>query len=154
MVAIAILICVCLVWRVHRLWPKVRGHVSSGNDVEKVLGFRLSDMRPSVLVLYSLETPAEEVEKIHKVLVGGLSTYDITVDTPDTVGPRELSSVWIEAGLREREAVLLVCNRQFQSEWEAMPPRGELYIASAVKVSCILLYVILWASIYNVYILL
>ena len=65
----------------------------------------------------------------------GLSDYNIKVETPDTTEPREVQKEWIEKGLRESHAVLLVCNKQFEEEWKGKGDQlGELSVASVVKV--------------------
>ena len=94
----------------------------------------LDERKLSVLVLYSTQTPAEEARRINELLVCGLGKYNVAVESPDTVGPQQLQKEWIEEGLRERAAVLLVCNRQFQEEWRSNG-EGELQVASVVKVS-------------------
>ena len=88
----------------------------------------------SILVLYSTKTPAEETKRINELLVGGLGQYNVSVVTPDTVTPRELTQEWIEEGLRERQAVLLVCNRQLWEEWQGENCEGDMKVAGIVKV--------------------
>lgn len=72
--------------------------------------------------------------------MGGLADYNIRVVTPATTKPRDLQKEWIERGLRESHAVLLVCNRQFQEEWEGSGggEHGDLMVASVVKVRLLL----------------
>ena len=92
--------------------------------------------KPWILVLYSTQTPKDDVRKINELLVCGLGQYNLLVETPDTVEPQEVRQEWIEEGLRESQAVLLVCNRQFQEEWRAERScEGELQVARIVKVS-------------------
>ena len=59
------------------------------------------------------------------------------METPDTTKPREMQKEWIEKGLIESHAVLLVCNRQFEEEWKGKADgQGQLTltVASVVKV--------------------
>ena len=94
-----------------------------------------------VLVLYSQQTPKEDVDWIHDILVGGLNSYNIRAWTPDTAPPRQLDRQWVEQGLRAGQAVLLICNREFDSEWQLPSEEGEFQIASAVKVRSRLSYI-------------
>lgn len=98
------------------------------------------DQPPSVLVLYSIQTAAEEIKEINELLVCGLSEFNVSVDSLDTVGPKEICKEWIEKELRGREAVLLVCNRQFHEEWKSDNDEGELRIGSIVRVRDHFLY--------------
>ena len=79
------------------------------------------------------------MKRLNELLVGGLADYNIRVVTPATTKPRDLQKEWIERGLRESHAVLLVCNRQFQEEWEGSGgEHGDLMVASVVKVRLLL----------------
>lgn len=69
-----------------------------------------------VLVLYSLRTSHQEQEKIHNSL-SGLARYGLSVKTPGTIGPRDISREWLEVEMKQAKAVLLVCNDQFYEEW-------------------------------------
>ena len=89
----------------------------------------------SIVALYSIRTPAEDIDRINKLLACGLSDYNIKVETPDTTKPREVQKEWIEKGLIESHAVLLVCNKQFEEEWKGKADgQGQLTVASVVKV--------------------
>lgn len=76
----------------------------------------LPDSAPVVLVLYSLRTSYQQQEKIHSLL-SGLAGYGLMVETPGTIGPRDISREWLEVGMKQAKAVLLVCNDQFYEEW-------------------------------------
>ena len=89
----------------------------------------------SALVLYSQQTPEKEVEAINNRLVGGLRQYHIDVATPGRARPRELGRDWIEQGVRRAEAVLLVCNRQLDREWQG-EGKG-FHVGSVAKVRII-----------------
>lgn len=69
-----------------------------------------------VLVLYSLRTSNQEQEKIHNSL-SGLAMYGLSVKTPGTIGPRDISREWLEGEMKQAKAVLLVCNDKFYEEW-------------------------------------
>ena len=73
---------------------------------------------PSVWVLYSLHTPKEQELLIHDILLGGLAR-EMTVQTPGTICDREMIREWLETGILEANAVLLVCNDEFYEEWRS-----------------------------------
>ena len=112
----------------------------SGDQVDFVENSRNPSPVPlgrslSIVALYSIRTPAEDIDRINKLLACGLSDYNIKVETPDTTKPREVQKEWIEKGLIESHAVLLVCNKQFEEEWKGKADgQGQLTVASVVKV--------------------
>ena len=132
MIAIAILITITVIVRQYRIGRRPGDNERGGpppspSDIPCVA---------KVTVLYSLAMPEEDKATINTLLVGGLSGYEMVVESPDTVGPRDRDKQWIEEGLRESQAVLLVCSKEFQKEWEMRPQLGELHVPSVVKVSC------------------
>lgn len=89
-----------------------------------------------VLLLYSLQTPSQELARIHGLLVGGLrERHGISVHTPDIEKPRELSTDWIEREVEKADTVFLVCNKQFLEEWSSSPSLTEGHIQMGYAVN-------------------
>ena len=77
----------------------------------------------SVLILYSLDTPEEELGMVNSLLVGGLAQYNIQAEAPGLASPREVSRDWLEGRVKEVDAVLLFCNQQLYEEWSSSHQR-------------------------------
>ena len=120
-----------ITWWLQQLAESGRQLGSKGEDGTSD---QLREDQQPVLVLYSQQTPEEDVECIHDSLVGELRHYNIRAWTPGTAPPRLLDRQWVEQGLRAEQAVLLICNREFDWEWQLPSEGGEFHIASAVRV--------------------
>ena len=76
-----------------------------------------SPQSSAVWVLYSLETPEDQQTNINQILLAGLAKCGISAQTPGSIANRRLNREWLERGVTEATAVLLVCNDQFYTEW-------------------------------------
>ena len=75
---------------------------------------------PSVLVLYSPNTPKDEKEDIISLVVVGLRHCGIDAKSPDTCFSDSIF-VWLEREVKS-STVLLVCNSALKADWESERP--------------------------------
>ena len=83
-----------------------------------------SELWPSVLILYSPETPLDEKEEILRLLVAGLTQHAISAKSPDVTCIKEGISYWLEKEIKQ-STVLCVCNKELKEEWDSDKP-GQL----------------------------
>ena len=78
---------------------------------------KLQTAVPSVLVIYSPRCPTEDKHVLLQFLLSDLQSYDICSTSHDWHLKGNIP-MWIEQEVKRSTAVLCVCNRQFQQEWE------------------------------------
>ena len=80
-----------------------------------------SEPWPSVLILYSPETPEYEKERILGLLVAGLFQHAIRAKSPDVTCINGGISYWLEREIKQ-STVLCVCNKEMKKEWDSDKP--------------------------------
>ena len=93
--------------------------------------------QPSIITIYSTNTSTKDVIKLHGYLAALTDLYGIEVSTPALEKPRTLGNYknWLEEGLKKKDAVLLLVNKQCQQEWNGEEyDNGELHLVNIFKV--------------------
>lgn len=71
-----------------------------------------------VLVIYSINTPKEKKESIRHDLIVELDSFGIETISHEFACIKESVPLWLETEIKKATAVLCVCNKEFQEEWE------------------------------------
>ena len=90
------------------------------SDTDSQTTIDLSQKKYKALVVFSPRTMPESADEIRKNLVGGLHLFysDIKPLCYDFVSLRNQPFVWLQDEEPKADAVLCVCTKEFQEEWE------------------------------------
>ena len=97
--------------------PVILNHSPASSAISTPPSSPMSPSAPSVLVIYSPNTPEKSANTLRQFLIQDLrSEYGINATSHDWCVKGSLAQ-WIEANQQKATAVLCVCNEQFIRDW-------------------------------------